>query len=53
MAAIKEQGKQKTGELLLQGTDLKYIPAAATDLGHQGEGMVKTLHTWLDASTAR
>ena len=36
--------KKKTGELLLQGTDLKYIPAAVTDLGHQGEGMVQALH---------
>ena len=44
LAAIKEQGKQKTGELLLQGTDLKYIPAAVTDLGHQGEGMGKALN---------
>ena len=35
--------KKKTGELLLQGTDLKYIPAAVTDLGHQGEGMVQAL----------
>ena len=43
MAAIKEQGKLKTGELLLKGTDLKYIPAAG-DLGHQAEGMVKALN---------
>ena len=44
LTAIKEQGKLKTGELLLQGTDLKYIQAAVTDLGHQGEGMVKALN---------
>ena len=44
MAAIKEKGKQTTGDLLLQGTDLKYMPAAVTDLGHQGEGMVKALN---------
>ena len=44
MAAIKDKGKQKTGDLLLQRTDLKYIPAAVTDLGHQGEGMVKALN---------
>jgi len=44
LAEIKEQGKQTTGDLLLKGTDLKYIPAAVTDLGHQGEGMVKALN---------
>ena len=43
-AASTEQGKQTTGDLLLKGTDLKYLPAAVTDLGHQGEGMVKTLN---------
>ena len=29
---------------LLKKKDLKYIPAAVTDLGHQGEGMVKALN---------
>ena len=43
-AASKEKGKQTTGDLLLKGTDLKYLPAAVTDLGHQGEGMVKVLN---------
>ena len=42
-AATTEQGKKKTGDSLLEGTDLKYLPAAVTDLGHQGEGMVKAL----------
>ena len=44
IAANKEQGKKETGELLLKGTDLKYLPAAVTDLGHQGEGMVMALN---------
>jgi hypothetical protein len=38
-----EQVKQTRGDLLIKDTDLKYLPAAVTDLGHQGQGMVKAL----------
>lgn len=43
LAHVKEQEKKTKGTKLIEGTDLSYLPAAVTDLGHQGEGMVATL----------
>ena len=39
----KELKKKNTGTKLIEGTDLSYLPAAVTDLGHQGKGMVSAL----------
>jgi hypothetical protein len=40
---FKEQQKKATRNKIMDVTDLSYLPAAVTDLGHQGEGMVSTL----------
>ncbi len=41
MAALSTE--ESYGNKFVHGTDLSYLPAAVTDLGHQGEGMVSTL----------
>ena len=53
MAAIKEKGKQTTGDLLLQGTDLKSSRQQSPTLGTRGRARLRRYTTWLDASTAR
>ncbi len=42
-AHFKDHQKVATGNKFIDGTDLSYLPAAVTDLGHQGEGMLSTL----------
>ena len=42
-AHVKEQQKKTSGDKIIDGTDLSYLPASVTDLVHQGEGMVSTL----------
>ena len=38
-AHAEELKKKSTGNKLIEGTDLSNLPAAVTDLGHQGEGI--------------
>ncbi len=42
-AHFKEQQKKATGNRIIGGSECSYLPAAVTDLGHQGEGMVSAL----------